>query len=55
MKITVKKGKTKIIVDELNNRTKDSDTCLRWNDQMENVHKTIIVMVEQCSLLKKTK
>lgn len=48
MKITVKKGNTVIIVDESDNDIKDRKTSIRWNDQMENVHSTIMVMVDRC-------
>ena len=52
MKITVKYKKATIIVDEADNNQKDQNTSMRWKDQLEAVHKTIIVMVEQCKLLK---
>ena len=48
MKITVKKGNTVIIVDETDNDIKDRKTSIRWTDQMENVHSTIMVMVDRC-------
>lgn len=53
MKITVKYKKTEIIVDETDNHDKERKTTIKWSDQMEAIHKTIIVMVEQCILLKK--
>lgn len=48
MKITVKKGNAVIIVDETDNDIKDRKASIRWNDQMENVHSTIMVMVDRC-------
>jgi hypothetical protein len=54
MKITVKKADISIIVDETDNDiiSKDKKTSIRWDDQMGNVHQTIIVMVEQLNKLK---
>lgn len=48
MKITVKKGDVKIIVDETDNGIDKSKTTLKYNDQMENVHSTIMVMIDRC-------
>ena len=48
MKITVKKGSAVIIVDEGENSTKDNRTTLKYKDQTENVHATIMLMVDRC-------
>ena len=48
MKITVKKGASIIIIDEADNDIKDNKTSLRWSDQMQNIHSTIILMVDRC-------
>ena len=54
MKITVKKADISIIVDETDNDIKDRKASIRWDDQMKNIHQTIIVMVEQLNKLKDT-
>ena len=51
MKITIKKSDITIIVDETDNSDKDRKASLKYNEQMCNIHKTIILMVEQINNL----
>ena len=48
MKITVRVKDCEIIVDESDNGFIEKKATIRYSDQMEYVHKTIIEMVDGC-------